>query len=258
MGIYVSAQINEQIGIVTIDNPPVNAFHPDVAEQLAEEFDRLARLTPRLRAVIITGAGKFFMAGGDIKHFQTLDHVSAQRYARRIQIVQEAILHFHCPVIAAVNGTALGGGCELMMACDIRIASEDALFGQPEVVLGIIPGAGGTQNLPRLVPVGVAKRLLFTGDRIPAAEALAIGLIDGIAPATDVLDHAKALALRIAKNAPLAVSAAKKAVNQGLELGLSEALRLETALFADLFHSQDVKEGISAFVEKRKANFEGR
>lgn len=258
MTIYVKTEVNDAIAVVTIDNPPVNAFHPDVGEQLIAAFDDLARLNPRVRAVVITGAGKFFMAGGDIKFFQTLDYVSAPRYARRIQIIQEVVLNFHCPVIAAVNGSALGGGCELMMACDIRIASEDALFGQPEVALGIIPGAGGTQNLPRLVPVGVAKRLLFTADRIPAAEALSIGLVDAVVPTDQVLDHALAMAGRIARNAPLAVAAAKKAVNIGLELGLSEALRLETELFAELFHSSDVKEGVSAFVEKRKANFEGR
>lgn len=255
---FIRTEIEDSICVLTIDNPPVNAFHPAVGEQLIAAFDRLARHVPALRAVIITGAGKYFMAGGDIKFFQTLDHVSAPHYARRIQIIQESILHFHCPVIAAINGSALGGGTELIMACDIRIASEDALFGQPEVALGIIPGAGGTQNLPRLVPVGTAKRLLFTGDRIPAREALTIGLVDQVVSAGEVMDAAKALAARIARNAPLAVAAAKKAVNLGLELGLSEALRLETALFADLFHSSDVKEGVSAFIEKRKANFEGK
>lgn len=258
MGTYISREMRDSIAIVTIDNPPVNAFHPDVGEQLIAAFDELGRTSPLPRAVIITGAGKFFMAGGDIRFFQTLDHVSAERYARRIQLIQEVILNFTCPVIAALNGTALGGGCELMMACDIRIASSEALFGQPEVALGIIPGAGGTQNLPRLVPVGTAKRLLFTGDRIPAQEALAIGLVDAVTPPDQVLDHALAMAGRIAANAPRAVSAAKKAVNLGLELGLSEALRLETELFAQLFHTEDVKEGVSAFVQKRKAIFKGR
>jgi len=257
MTTFVNSTIEGHIAVVTFDNPPVNAFHPAVAEQLVEVFDQLGRTEPPCRAIILTGAGRFFMAGGDIRHFQTLDHVSAARYARRIQIIQEAILHFPCPVVAAVNGTALGGGCELMMACDIRVASEDALFGQPEVALGIIPGAGGTQNLPRLIPVGAAKRLLFTGDRIPAREALAIGLVDAVVPADKVMPHARALAGRIAANAPLAVAAAKKAVNLGLELGLADALRLETELFAELFHSLDVKEGIAAFVEKRKPIFRG-
>lgn len=253
----VSVRVEGDVHVVTIDNPPVNAFHPDVGEALIAAFDRIAAATPRARAVVLTGAGRMFMAGGDIRHFQTLDPVSAGRYARRIQIIQEAILHFECPVIAALNGHALGGGCELMMACDIRIASEDALFGQPEVTLGIIPGAGGTQNLPRLVPVGAAKRLLFTGDRITAVEALRIGLVDEVVPQSEVLPHAMALAARIARNAPLAVAAAKKAVNLGLELGLAEALRLETALFAELFRSADVGEGVAAFLGKRAANFQG-
>lgn len=255
---FVRIEIDDSIGLLTLDNPPVNAFHPDVGEQLIGAFDQLSRHSPALRAVILTGSGKYFMAGGDIKFFRTLDHVSAPHYARRIQIIQESILHFHCPVIAAINGSALGGGTELIMACDIRIASEEAMFGQPEVALGIIPGAGGTQNLPRLVPVGTAKRLLFTGDRITAREALSIGLVDQVVPAPEVMEAARALAARIGQNAPLAVAAAKKAVNLGLELGLSEGLRLETALFADLFHSDDVQEGVAAFIEKRKANFKGK
>lgn len=254
---FIRTRIEDDIGVVVVDNPPVNAFHPQVGEQLLAAFDGFARRSPPLRAVIITGAGKFFMAGGDIKFFQTLDHVTAPQYARRIQMIQESILHFACPVIAAVNGAALGGGTELIMACDIRLASENAVFGQPEVALGIIPGAGGTQNLPRLVPVGTAKRLLFTGDRISAREARDIGLIDQITAPGEVLDEALALARRIAKNAPLAVAAAKKAVNLGLELGLSEGLRLETQLFGDLFHSQDVSEGVSAFVQKRTPQFKG-
>jgi enoyl-CoA hydratase len=254
----VTVRAEGQVRIVTIDNPPVNAFHPDVAEALLAAFDAIAAVTPAPRAVILTGAGRFFMAGGEIRHFQTLDAVSAERYARRIQIIQEVIFHFPCPVIAAVNGSALGGGCELMMACDIRIAAADALFGQPEVSLGIIPGAGGTQNLPRLVPIGTAKRLLFTGDRIPADEALRIGLVDELVPAAEVMPHAMALAARIADNAPLAVRAAKQAVNLGLELGLSEALRLETSLFANLFRSTDVAEGVAAFLAKRPPEFQGK
>ena len=244
--------------VVTIDNPPVNAFHPKVAEALIETFDRLERLETKPRAVIITGAGRFFMAGGDIRFFQTLDETSAERYARRIQICQEIILHYPAPVIAALNGSALGGGCELMMACDIRVAAEDAVFGQPEVSLGVIPGAGGTQNLPRLVPIGTAKRLLFTGDRSSAAEALDIGLVDVVAPVGGAMREARALAQRIAKNAPLAVAAAKRAVNLGIELNLSEALRLEARLLAELFSSQDVKEGVAAFIEKRPADFQGK
>jgi enoyl-CoA hydratase len=258
VGELVKVCVEGDVRVVTISNPPVNAFHPDVAEALLAAMDGIAASELPARAVILTGEGRYFMAGGDIRHFQTLNAISAERYARRIQIIQEAITNFPCPVIAAVNGAALGGGCELMMACDIRIAADDALFGQPEVALGIIPGAGGTQNLARLVPIGVAKRLLFTGDRIPAAEALRIGLVDEIVPAGELLPHARALAGRIAANAPLAVRAAKQAVNLGVELGLAEALQLEARLFASLFHSTDVAEGVAAFLEKRKPQFKGR
>lgn len=258
MSHLVSTRAAGDVCVVTIDNPPVNAFHPRVAEALIEVFDELERRKPKPRAVVLTGAGKYFMAGGDIKFFQTLDETSAERYARRIQICQEILLHHEAPVIAALNGSALGGGCELMMACDIRIAGEDAVFGQPEVTLGVIPGAGGTQNLPRLVPIGAAKKLLFTGERISAAEALRIGLVDQVTSTNTVLDEAMALAQRIAKNAPLAVSAAKRAVNLGLQLNLSEALRLEARLLGELFRSEDVREGIAAFVEKRPADFLGK
>jgi enoyl-CoA hydratase len=253
----VSTRSEGDVCVVTIDNPPVNAFHPRIAEALIEVFDGLSRQSPKPRAVVLTGAGRLFMAGGDIRFFQTLDETSAERYARRIQFCQEIILHYEAPVIAALNGSALGGGCELMMACDIRIAAEDAMFGQPEVTLGVIPGAGGTQNLARLAPLGVAKRLLFTGERISAAEALRIGLVDQVVPAGAVMKEALALAHRIAKNAPLAVAAAKRAVNLGVELNLSEALRLEAQLLGALFRSHDVKEGIAAFIEKRPADFQG-
>jgi len=253
----VSTRTEGDVCVVTIDNPPVNAFHPDVGEALISVFDRLSRVESKPRAVILTAAGRYFMAGGDIRFFQTLDETSAERYARRIQFCQEIILHFEAPVIAALNGAALGGGCELMMACDIRVAAEDAVFGQPEVTLGVIPGAGGTQNLPRLVPIGTAKRLLFTGDRISAAEALDIGLVDIVAPKGEAMREAMNLAQRIAKNAPLAVAAAKRAVNLGVELNLSEALRLEARLLGELFRSKDVKEGVAAFLERRPAKFQG-
>lgn len=253
----VSTRTEGDVCVVTIDNPPVNAFHPDVGEALISVFDRLSRAESKPRAVILTAAGRYFMAGGDIRFFQTLDETSAERYARRIQFCQEIILHFEAPVIAALNGAALGGGCELMMACDIRVAAEDAVFGQPEVTLGVIPGAGGTQNLPRLVPIGTAKRLLFTGDRISAAEALDIGLVDIVAPKGEAMREAMNLAQRIAKNAPLAVAAAKRAVNLGVELNLSEALRLEARLLGELFRSKDVKEGVAAFLERRPAKFQG-
>jgi enoyl-CoA hydratase/carnithine racemase len=195
------------------------------------------------------------MAGGDIEFFKTLDLYSAEGYVLGVQAMQEAIWQLPQPVIAAIHGTCLGGGLELAMACDIRIAEEQVELGQPEVRLGIIPGAGGTQNLPRLVPIGRAKRLLFTGERIGAAEAKAIGLVDEVVPAGEALATARALAAEIAAAAPLAVAAAKRAVNLGLQMGLLEAHRMEASLFATLVDSDDFREGIDAFFAKRSPRF---
>jgi enoyl-CoA hydratase len=195
------------------------------------------------------------MAGGDIQYFRTLDRANAEPYVLGIQRMQAAIGLLDQPVIAAINGTALGGGCELAMACDIRIAAESAVLGQPEVQLGIIPGAGGTQNLPRLVGAGRAKRLLFTGERISAAVALDWGLVDEVVPDGTALERAQAMGAAIAANAPLAVAAAKRAVNEGLQLNLADAHRLEASLFATLVETGDFLEGVDAFFAKRPPQF---
>jgi enoyl-CoA hydratase/carnithine racemase len=242
------------VGVITIDNPPVNALHPDVGRAIAEHV-AVAGDDPELRVLVITGAGRHFMAGGDIAYMQSLDRYRAERYVLGIQEMQDALGLLPQPVIAAINGTALGGGCELAMACDIRIADERAVLGQPEVCLGLIPGAGGTQNLPRLVPQGRAKLLLFTGDRISAAEALTIGLVDQVVAAGTALESALAVAARIAANAPAAVAAAKRAVNLGLQSGLVDGHRVEATLFGPLVETADFAEGTSAFFEKRPATF---
>lgn len=243
--------------VVAIDHPPVNALHPDVSDEILAAAEAVAA-DATVRSVVLTGTGRFFVAGGDIRYFQSLDRRTAELYALRIQHMQNTLHHLRVPVIAAVNGAALGGGCELMMACDIRIADERAVIGQPEVGLGVIPGAGGTQMLPRLVPLGVAKRLLFTGERIAARDALAIGLVDEVVPAGGSLEVALRLAARINANAPLAVAAAKRAANLTLQTSLGDGSRLEAALFADLFQTADVGEGVAAFVAKRAPDFEGR
>jgi len=243
--------------VIAIDNPPVNALHPEVADEILAAVDGF-RGDAGIRSLVLTGTGRFFVAGGDIKYFQTLDRVSAEQYALGIQRAQAALHELSVPVIAAVNGVALGGGCELIMSCDIRIADEQAMLGQPEVRLGVIPGAGGMQMLPRLVPIGIAKRLLFTGDRISAREALSIGLVDEVVDHGKALEAATALAARINANAPQAVANAKRCVNRGLNMALSEALRLDSFLFGSLFESSDVKEGVSAFIEKREPHFTGR
>lgn len=243
--------------VITLDNPPVNALHPSVSDEILRAIGQVAA-QPAVRGVVITGRGRHFVAGGDIGFFPALDARSAEAYALGIQHMQSALQALDRPVIAAVNGHALGGGCELMMACDIRIADEHASFGQPEVRLGLMPGAGGTQALPRLVPVGRAKRLLFTGRAIPAAEALAIGLVDEVVPPGQCLAAALALVDEIAANAPLAVVQIKRAVNLGLAMSSADGHRLEAALFGELFRTEDVREGVSAFLAKRRPVFQGR
>jgi enoyl-CoA hydratase len=247
----------EQTAIITIDNPPVNALGPAVADAIAAIVARVGD-DREVRALVITGAGRHFVAGADIPFLQTLDRQSAERYVLRIQKMQDDLAMLPVPVIAALNGTVLGGGCELAMACDIRIAEEQAVIGQPEVTLGLIPGAGGTQALPRLVPLGRAKRMLFTGERISANEALSIGLVDEVVPTGKSLDCAIDLARRIAQNAPLAVTAAKRAVNLGMQMSLLDANRLEAAFFASLADTADLQEGVRAFLEKRAPSFESK
>jgi enoyl-CoA hydratase len=253
---FITVSAEGGSGLICIHNPPVNALHPDVAEELDDAIAELARVSGT-RSLILTGTGRHFVSGGDIRYFQSLDAAAAQAYALRIQGMQQRLQDLEIPVIAAVNGTALGGGCELMMACDVRIVDEEAMFGLPEVTLGVIPGAGGTQLLPRLTPLGTAKRLLFSGERISAREALRVGLIDEVAAAGGSLAAARLLCERINANAPLAVKAAKRAVNAGLRMSLTDGCRLEAELFGTLFGTSDVREGVAAFLGRRKPAFHG-
>ena len=254
MAFEVRLERRERTAIVTIDNPPVNALHPAVAAAIGERLAEIAD-DRELRAVILTGAGKHFMAGGDIEFFKTLDRSRAERYVLGVQRMQDDLATLPQPVIAALNGTTLGGGCELAMACDIRIAEAQVKLGQPEVSLGLIPGAGGTQALPRLVPLGVAKRLLFTGERIDAEEGLRIGLVDEVVPTGTGLERALELAAAIERNAPLAVTAAKRAVTLGMQMSLLDANRVEATLFSSLAETDDLAEGVRAFFEKREPVF---
>ena len=243
--------------VAAVDNPPVNSLNREIIRQLGLVFDQLAA-DENLRAVVLTGRGKAFAAGADIKGFPDLNRHTAEEYALAVTAVHQKIQELPCPVIAAVNGYALGGGCELAMACDIRIASQKAKFGQPEVALGLIPGAGGTQRLPRLVPAGKAKMLIFPGQIIDAAEAERIGLVDQVVEPGRELAEATALAEKIMANGPVAVRFAKKAVNRGLQMPLHDALCLEAMLFGELFETKDAKEGVTAFMEKRKPDFQGK
>lgn len=252
----IHLEIHGVAALITIDSPPVNALHPNVASEILSAIQSLAGV-PEVRGVVITGRGRHFVAGGDITHFPNLNGREAETYALGIQRMQQELTNFDRPVIAAVNGTCLGGGCELMMACDIRIADQSAQFGQPEIRLGLMPGAGGTQNLPRLIGAGQAKRLLYTGAKIGSDRALNLGLVDEIVPDGRCVEAAVKLIEEISANAPLAVAQIKRAVNMGLDMALGDGLRLEAALFGELFRTEDVREGVSAFLGKRKPQFRG-
>ncbi|MCK4577801.1 MAG: enoyl-CoA hydratase/isomerase family protein [Candidatus Marinimicrobia bacterium] len=254
---YVQVSTVDQSTVITISRPEaLNALNETVIEELGQAFDMAA--VAASRAVILTGAGdRAFIAGADIKDFQGMSVDQARKFALEGQALTLKIEGFPKPVIAAVNGFALGGGCELAMACHFRIASTAARFGQPEVSLGIIAGFGGTQRLPRLVGKGIALELLTTGRTIDADEALSIGLVNEVAPPEELLAACHAKAARIAKQGPLAVQLTIEAVNRGENESLDQGLHIESDLFARSFTTEDMREGVSAFIEKRKAVFKG-
>ena len=247
------------IAYVTLNRPKVlNALNQATWDDLRTAFED-ARDDAAVRGVILTGAGdKAFIAGADISELAHVTAVEAQESSSFGQAVLDLIENLGKPVIAAVNGFALGGGCETAMACTIRIASENAKFGQPEVRLGIIPGAGGTQRLPRLIGKGRALKLILSGEIINAEEAHRIGLVNEVVPSRDLITRAEAILAEINSNAPLAVKFSLEAVNQGLETSQSEGLLLEASLFAICAASEDKKEGTSAFLQKRAPQFHGR
>jgi enoyl-CoA hydratase/carnithine racemase len=245
------------VEILVLKNPPVNALSTAVLGELDQRISELSR-EPTVRAVVLTGDGQYFSAGADVKEMATLDIASAPDVARRGSSIYGRVAAFPAPVIAAVNGLALGGGLELALACDLRIAGESAKFGAPEVGIGLIPAYGGTQRLPRLVGLAKAKELIFTGAMISAAEAARIGLVNRTVPAGQELRAARDLAHTIAQKSPRAVRASKRAMQEGLDLSLEEGLANETRLFGEeIHHSEDVAEGILAFVEHRPPKFKG-
>ena len=247
------------IAYVTLNRPKVlNALKQAVFAELKSAFED-ARNDASIRGVILTGSGdKAFAAGADIGEMSNYTGIEAGEATRRAQEVTEIIENLGKPVIAAVNGFALGGGCELSMACTIRLAVEGAKFGQPEVKIGIMPGAGGTQRLPRLVGKGRALQLILTGEVISAQEAYRIGLVNEIVPSSNLIPRAEAILNQIISNAPLGVKFSIEAVNKGLEASISEGLLLEASLFAVCAGSEDKKEGTSAFLAKRVPQFQGR
>ncbi len=255
----VKTENRDGVFVITIDRPKVlNALNAQTVAEIGEAF-AMAREDDSIRCVILTGAGeKAFVAGADINELAQMTPITGKAVAEKGQRVFRAIEKFPKPVIAAVNGFALGGGCELALACHIRIASEKAQMGLPEVTLGIIPGYGGTQRMARLLGKGKALELILTGDRIGAEEAERIGLVNKVVPADQLMTAAEEMARTIAKRGPLAVSAAIEAVMSGSEMPFEEGQVLEATLFGLLASTEDMREGMAAFLEKRTANFQNR
>ena len=249
---FVNYEVEGQIGIITINRPKaLNALNSAVLDDLSAVLDMVDLDT--IRCLILTGAGeKSFVAGADIGEMSTLTKAEGEAFGKKGNDVFRRLETFPIPVIAAVNGFALGGGCEISMSCDIRICSENAVFGQPEVGLGITPGFGGTQRLARIVGAGKAKEMIYGARNIKADEAYRIGLVNNVYPPEELMPAAKKLASTIARNAPIAVRNCKKAINEGMQVDMDAAIVIEEKLFGDCFESYDQKEGMTAFLEKRK------
>ena len=247
------------IAYVTVNRPKVlNALSLATMEELGVAFQEIKN-DSSIRVAILTGAGeKAFVAGADIGELAKQDAVSGKEYAHRGQAVLDLIENLGKPVIACINGFALGGGCELALACTMRLASDNAKLGQPEVKLGIIPGYGGTQRLSRLVGKGLAMQLVLAGEMITAQEAHRIGLVNEVMAAAEMIPRAEAIAAKIIANGPLAVQYAMEAVNKGMEIPLAQGLYLEATLFGICCTTEDKKEGTTAFLEKREARFKGK
>ena len=254
---FLKSEHKDAVCVMTISAPKsLNALNSTILGEIGDFVDHI---DPSVRCLIITGDGeKSFVAGADISEMAGLDAVHGEAFGKRGADVFRKIETLPIPVIAAVNGFALGGGCELAMACDIRICSDNARFGQPEVGLGIIPGFSGTYRLAKLVGMGMAKQLIFTGRNIKADEALRIGLVNAVYPQAELLDQALALACAICANAPIAVAYAKQCVNEEYDLSADEAIAYENRLFGKCFATNDQKVGMKAFLEKGKATFEGK
>lgn len=249
---YITYEQEGFVGIITINRPKaLNALNSEVLKELDACLDGVNLETTR--ALILTGAGeKSFVAGADIGEMSTLTKAEGEAFGKIGNDVFRKLETFPIPVIAAINGFALGGGCEISMSCDIRICSDNALFGQPEVGLGITPGFGGTQRLARIIGVGKAKEMIYAATNVKADEALRIGLVNAVYPLEELMPAAKKLAGKIARNAPIAVRACKKAINEGLDVDMDKAIVIEKKLFGSCFESEDQKEGMAAFLEKRK------
>ena len=251
---FITYEVEGQIGIITINRPKaLNALNSAVLDELDKTLDAVDQ--EAIRCLILTGAGeKSFVAGADIGEMSTLTKAQGEAFGKKGNDVFRKLETFPIPVIAAVNGFALGGGCEISMSCDIRICSENAVFGQPEVGLGITPGFGGTQRLARIVGSGKAKEMIYGARNIKAEEAYRIGLVNNVYPAEELMPAAKKLASTIARNAPIAVRNCKRAINEGIQVDMDQAIVIEEKLFGSCFETCDQKEGMNAFLEKRKVD----
>ncbi len=251
---FITYEVEGQIGIITINRPKaLNALNSAVLNELDKTLDAVDQ--EAIRCLILTGAGeKSFVAGADIGEMSTLTKAEGEAFGKKGNDVFRKLATFPIPVIAAVNGFALGGGCEISMSCDIRICSENAVFGQPEVGLGITPGFGGTQRLARIVGTGKAKEMIYGARNIKAEEAYRIGLVNNVYPAEELMPAAKKLASTIARNAPIAVRNCKRAINEGIQVDMDQAIVIEEKLFGSCFETCDQKEGMNAFLEKRKVD----
>lgn len=259
MAEFVTLEVSSDgVGTIQLARPPVNALSAQVSREIGESVAEAAG-DERVRAVVVWGGKKVFAAGADVKEMAGMDESSIGVYIESFQGVFTQLAQLPKVTIAAINGYALGGGCELALACDFRVCADDSRLGQPEILLGVIPGAGGTQRLPRLVGVARAKELVFSGRMVSADEALRIGLADRVVPSEEVIGAAQELAQRYAAGPPLALSAAKKAIDVGLQGDLDAGLLLERQLFSALFASEDQKAGMQSFIEQGpgKATFTG-
>ena len=256
MAEFVSLEVADAVATLTLQRPPMNALNRQMQSEIREAAHEVSARRD-VGAVIVYGGPKVFAAGADIKEMGALAYQDMLRESTDLQDCFTAVARIPQPTIAAVTGYALGGGCELALCCDLRIAADDARLGQPEILLGIIPGAGGTQRLPRLIGVSRAKDLILTGRHVDAAEALSFGMVNSVVPADEVYSAALDLAGRLARGPALALRAAKEAVDHGMDVDLATGLDIERVRFAALFATDDQTEGMAAFTEKRAPSFTG-
>lgn len=259
MGKFLEIVKEDKLAVITINNPPLNVLSKAVFQELDDAFMELEHDRETV-AVLLTGTGeKAFVAGADIKEFpEMMGNPDMKSQVMEVHYILNRIDAFPKPTIAVLNGLTLGGGCELALSCDMRIAEEHSQIGLPEVTLGLFPGGGGTQRLPRLVGEAKAKEIMFTGEPIPAAEAYRVGLVNKVVPKGEGLEQAKALAGKMSRHSLQALSRIKRSIDEGMNKPLMEGIELEAELFQEVFQTEDIKEGVQAFFEKRKPSFQHR